>query len=117
MKTNKIIKQLFLSTIVLFLFNCKNTTKEENILPKESMINIFTAIHQLESEISTRNLTPDSAKLYYYAGEKEIFSKFDTDSSVVHKSFNYYLAKGEDLDNIYSQIVDSLGLIQTKNHR
>lgn len=110
-------KMKTISMLILFIsltLACSQADEDKTMLLKSKMISILNDIHIAESEIAIKNLPSDSARLYFYQFQKGIFEKHDTDSTTFNKSFKYYLSQGVLFDQIYGEVVDSLGLKESK---
>lgn len=106
-----------IATLILLIplfVACSQSEEDKTMLPKSKMISILNDIHIAESEITIKNLPSDSAKLYFYKFEQAIFKKHSTDSATFNKSFKYYLSQGVLFDQIYGEVVDSLGLKESQ---
>ena len=105
-----------ITTMIFFtvIMACSQNKEDKTVLPKSKMVSILNDIHLAEAKISVKNLPSDSAKLYFYQFEQEILNKHSTDSAAFNKSFKYYLSQGTLFDQIYGEVVDSLGLNESK---
>jgi len=107
---------LFGLAVLLFVASCTEKTEEapSYVIPRNKMINLMVDLHIVEASISTKNLPYDSAELLYSKFEKEIFKKHHTTDSMYRKSFEYYSANPETFNKMYTVIVDSLTMKESR---
>jgi hypothetical protein len=98
--------------ILLLLSACVEPEKPPAyLLSKEQMINILTDIHIAEAKVNMMNLRSyDSMQVLYRKLEGDIFKKYQVDTAVYNKSYQYYLENTKEMDEIYAALVDSLTL-------
>lgn len=104
----RLIIFLFLISI---LFSCEAEEEiPENLISKDSMVNILIDVHIAEGKTTQSGLPRDSALAYYRFLEDEIFEKYDIDSARYNMSMHYYTEQIDVLDEIYEVVLDSLNL-------
>lgn len=92
----------------MFLISCSKN--ESAKLSKDEMVDIIIRIHLAEAKVSNSYLPSDSALMYYKTMEDSIFGKYNTTKKVYDSSYVYYMKNIEEMDIIYSRVVDSLSL-------
>ena len=79
------------------------------------MVNVFVDIHLLEARIERMNLKPDSAvALYKFTVEKEVWNRNNVTEDVFKANHDYYLKDLETLNSLYTRVVDSLGVLESR---
>ena len=74
------------------------------------MSNILIDIHLLEAKINTLGKKGDTSFQIYDHFEKLILEKHGVDSSVFAQNLTYYMRHPGILENVYTNIIDSLVL-------
>ena len=91
---------------VLFFSACKPGIPKEIIQPKQMEKGLFD-IHIVDGYLS--NIPKqDSAKIIAAAYYKGIYKKFNIDSALYNKSLNYYYKNPNELNKIYSNVINNL---------
>lgn len=88
--------------------------KPPNLLSKEKMISFLIDLHLAEAKMSyigTKNA--DSTEMLFRHYEKYLFEKHQIDDSSYYQSYQYYLVHMDQLDEIYSAVVDSLNVMSS----
>jgi hypothetical protein len=99
---------IFLQVLVV---SCGTTEKKpEGILPKPEMVRILTDIYAAERKIEKIGLQPDTNKIIFENFERRIFEKNGTSDSLFKISFDYYVDRPKELQEIYTALVDSVSL-------
>ena len=111
------MKKYFLLINVIVGFACSSTVEQKEVIPSETMVELLTEIHIMEARVDKLRLPKDSSYMVYNTLEKEIFDKYHVTKNLYKESFQYYLAKPELLDKIYSIVVDSLNVIQKRGYQ
>jgi hypothetical protein len=101
----------FLIPLVLLYACAAAEEKPERLLSREQMVGILTDIHIAEAKANRTWLRSyDSLQLMYKAYENDVFKKHKTDSTVYRQSYKYYLEHMQEMDEIYTAVVDTLSL-------
>ena len=97
---------------LILLFACAETEeKPERLLTKEQMVGILTDIHIAEAKANRTSLRSyDSLQIMYKAYENDVLKKHKTDSTTYRQSYKYYLEHMQEMDEIYTAVVDTLSL-------
>ena len=81
----------------------------DNLMPESRMAEILTEIHLAESRVSRLGLgSADSSNIVYKRLEKQIFQKFQVDTSAYNKSYVYYSSHPSQMETIYKHITENL---------
>ncbi len=88
--------------------------KPANLLSKEKMISFLIDLHLTEAKMSYIGVQKsDSVEMLFRNYEHYLFEKHDIDDSVYYQSYQYYLSHMNQLDEIYSAVVDSLSVLNS----
>lgn len=91
---------------------CSSDDSQKAVLTQEEMVNILIDIHLAEAGVQDMRLVPDSAAKIYSAEEKLIFKKHHVTDSNFIRSYNFYIEHSDQMEEIYSAVIDSLSLRQ-----
>lgn len=78
------------------------------LLPPEKMVSLLIELHTLEARTENTGLTPDSSRVLFRQEQKKVYWRHEVSDSAFTQSFRYYAVNGEELNNIYRIVVDSL---------
>lgn len=85
----------------------------EDLIPIDTMIPLLADIYYTEALVQEhRYRNQDSARLYYYSLEEEIYQQFDIDSIQFRKSLDYYTRDLEQSQLFYDALIDTLSYRQ-----
>lgn len=79
-----------------------------DLLPKEQVVSLLADLHILESQLEGTRLSPDSARALYLTQQKQLLWQREISDSTFHRSYRYYSIHGQDLDDIYGLVIDTL---------
>ena len=105
------VKRFFLILFFTFIFlSClKKNEVPQGVLPIPKMAHILLEIHLAESKVNSFRLTTmDSVASLYKTYEIHIFKKHKITDSLYRKSYSFYVAHPELMDQVYGIVVDSL---------
>ena len=101
----------FLYFIICIIVGCNSSSSPPDPLINELvMSNILIDIHLLEAKINTLGKKGDTSFQIYDHFEKLILEKHGVDSSVFAQNLAYYMRHPGKLENVYTNIIDSLVL-------
>ena len=83
--------------------------KPINLVPREQMAQLLADLHQLEAQVESSRLSPDSSRGLFLAQQKNLLWKYQVTDSAFQRSYRYYGIHGKDLNEIYAGVVDTLG--------
>jgi hypothetical protein len=83
---------------------------EQGILSHTEMVNSLMNIYIAERKIIALNLSLDSAGTIFEKMNGKVLDSLHVQDSVLRKSYNYYLDRPKELEEIYTALVDSLNL-------
>ena len=107
----QILKYPLLVCIIFLLISCNgDSNKPDQILSEDKMVNILIKIHLTEAKISNSLYPSDSALIYYKSMEDSIYHKMGIPKKDYTESYIYYMRNIEQMDRIYSRVIDSLSL-------
>jgi len=115
----RIYKSLFF-LVLLVLTACSSKQTPTDIIPKDRMTYLLTDLHVVDGSLYSAPQMPDSLYKYSMGAYTAVFQKYHTDSVQFKKSFTYYTANPDQLDEIYDNVlkivqarIDSLNKIKT----
>ena len=96
--------------MLLFLSCSENSKPPQDILGQEKMAEILVDIHLAESRVSKMNLhSMDSSVVVFNKLQKDIWAKYEVDSSLYNKSYAYYASNPEAMNSLYEIVTQRLG--------
>jgi hypothetical protein len=96
--------------IILGLSCCEKKQAPEGILSQDEMVAVMAELYIGEQKISTLGIKRDSLAQIFGVMKDRIFVKAGTTDSAFRKSLDYYMARPQDMEKIYTSLVDSLNL-------
>jgi hypothetical protein len=112
--TGKSIWLLFFA--LLFYSGCWKDKKSAQVLSKEQMVNALAKIYICEQKIYKLALGSDSSQEVFTKLKGRVFKEIGTSDSVFRKSYDYYMDRPQDLEQIYSALVDTLNLYEQRGN-
>lgn len=92
--------------------SCSSSENKKTVLSKDQMVEVLIDIHLAEAGVQDIRLKNDSSILVYRTQEKLLYKKHNISDSTFIKSYNYYIEHPDQLEEIYSAVIDSLSLKQ-----
>jgi hypothetical protein len=100
--------KLFYFFILVFVIGCNNIDTKLEILDAEKMKVILLDFHTVEANIANQKLSGDSLAKTYRKNYSSIFAKHKINAVLFKKSLHYYTNKPNELDEIYTEIIQEL---------
>ena len=97
----------------LFFSGLSCGTKKEpegRILSQREMVGTLIDVYIAEQKIQALNISRDSGEFLFKKMNAKVLEAKNVQDSVLKKSFDYYMARPKELEQIYSALVDSLNL-------
>jgi hypothetical protein len=109
------LRYLLTMTVVLFLLtfcaSCSEGDKEtQPVLTKPEMVAALTEIYISEQKVNRLGIPRDSAEREFERFKQVIFKKIGISDSIFKRSFDYYMDRPAEMEEIYTALVDSLSL-------
>ena len=98
------------------LTSCHQEEKKAGILSHEEMVKVMTDIYVAEHKVTRLALRPDSSRIVFEKMRSKVFDQAGVPDSVFRKSFDYYVDKPLELEEIYTALVDSLNLKEQRTN-
>jgi hypothetical protein len=96
-------------------FSCGEGDREASpILTKPEMVRALTEIYLSEQKINRLGIPRDSAEKEFERFKKVIFRNIGVSDSVFKRSFDYYMDRPKEMEQIYTALVDSLSLMEQR---
>lgn len=108
---------LLLPALLLTLAGCQRPEEAlppPDLLPKERLVAVLADLQQLEAQVESSRLAPDSARALFLAEQRAMHWRRQTTDSTLQRSYRYYGAHGKDLPEIYQAVIDTLKQRQKK---
>ena len=101
------------SVVVLMIFAMSCSDKRQvpqGILTHDQMVAVMSELYITEQKVSSMGLKRDSLEQIADVMKDKIFAKSGITDSVFRKSMDYYMDHPQELELIYTSVVDSLNL-------
>lgn len=98
------------------LSSCGDGSKktEQPILSHHEMVKTLTEIYLSEQKVNRLGVPRDSAEREFERFKKVIFGRIGISDSLFKRSFNYYMDRPQEMEQIYATLVDSLSLMEQR---
>lgn len=106
------MKKYFLIPLILLGSCIKPEPPPADIIPKDMMTHMLIDIHVAEAKVATLSHFPDSSNAYYQLYKAKVYKKYNVTPEKFQKSFDFYMGNVELMDDIYEEVIDSLGLME-----
>ncbi len=105
------VKQYTILMLVLIVVACgKRDNTPPGILKKERMVEVLGELYILEQKVIRLNLPRDSSDWVFTQLKQKLFETTGVSDSVFRKSLTYYLDQPQQLEVVYTTLIDSLNL-------
>jgi len=105
------MKNLFFLIATCILLACNGKVEPPvGLLPKEKMVELLIEIHIADAKAKQLRTNKDSIQIVFKELEKGIFSDHKVEDSIYYMSYDYYLRDNNEIESIYSAVIDSLSL-------
>lgn len=99
---------------IFLLAGCGRSKAPAGILKRDEMVATLIELYLQEERVIRVGVTRDSAQILFNHLRPKLFQKWNVPDSVFKKSYDYYNARPEELQEIYDIVIDSLSLRQQK---
>jgi len=89
---------------------CQDNEHSKEVLSHEEMVKVLSELYITEEKINRLGLPHDSAAKVFDYFHSKTFDKLGTTDSTFKRSLNYYMERPEEIEKIYSVMIDSLNL-------
>jgi hypothetical protein len=96
--------------VITLLVACAGKPSHKNILSKQEMVKVMEDIYVGEEKVNRMGVAKDSAQRIFSVMASRIFQKAGVTDSVFKRSFDYYMDRPDEMEAIYSALVDTLHL-------
>lgn len=115
------MKKLTLLIVLSILLSCGNkengVDRDVDVLSKKEMIAVLIDMSVLEAHISINFLQPEVYSETMLKSAEVIFDKHKIDEETYLNSLNYYANRPDELNDIYTELIDSLQIALAKIQR
>ena len=97
--------------LLVMVTSCWDGDREaQPVLSHAEMVTTLTEIYISEQKVNRLGLPRDSAEREFERLKKSMFNKLGISDSVFKRSFDYYMDRPKEMEQIYTALVDSLSL-------
>ena len=97
--------------LIVFAFSCSDKRQApQGILTHDQMVTVMSELYITEQKVTTLGLKRDSLEQIADVMKDKIFVKVGVTDSAFRKSMDYYMDHPQELELIYTALVDSLNL-------
>jgi hypothetical protein len=93
---------------------CQRENTPSGVLSKKEYAEYLVNVYIAEAKLNTYAITPDSAMALFQPFEASLLQKLGKSDSVVQKTNQYYMAHPDQLEEIYTAVIDTLNLLEQK---
>lgn len=110
------IRLLLLLVMIAGLILACSKKESEGILTKDEMAAMLVEFYLREARMKTATINEDSAAVIF-SHIRQVFSKkTGFDESMIDRSYNYYLARPAELQQVYTRVIDTLALREQRGY-
>lgn len=111
------IRFFTISCVLLTLATaCQNSSsRPKDVLPRREMVRVLMEIYLAEAKISRMGIAGDSSDRVFKIYREKVFDHTQVSDSVFRRSFDYYRERPQDMELIYTALVDSLNLREQRS--
>jgi hypothetical protein len=102
------------SGMFIILLSCGNDNEAKPVLSHDEMVGALAEIYIAEQKVNRLGIPRDSAEREFARFKTTIFKKVGTSDSVFKRSFDYYMDRPKEMEQIYTALVDSLSLLEQR---
>lgn len=106
----RILKQSLMIMVTLILAASCGDKRPPGILSEEEMVQVMEELYISEEKINQLALSRDSAKQIAAVMDRRVFRDAGLTDSIFRKSFDYYMERPQQMERIYTALVDTLQL-------
>jgi Domain of unknown function (DUF4296) len=101
--------------MLILCCSCNDSDRnDKDILTREQMVKALTEVYLAEQKINRLGLPRDSAEREFDHFKQLVFEKIDVSDSVFKRSFDYYMDRPNEMEIIFTALVDSLSLMEQR---
>jgi hypothetical protein len=105
---------VLLLSLTAFFPSCEKESVPDGVLTKDQMVHLLIDFYVAEEKVNSMKLPADSSKALFELMEQKVLEKSAVEDSVFFQSFNYYIDRPKEMEQIYTAIVDSLQLMEQR---
>ena len=98
--------------ILLLAVSCgdREGTPPPNLLSREKMVSMMAEMYVVEEKATRLELPSDSSKKVFDLLKTRLYAKTGVADTTFKRSFDYYMSRPQDMELIYTALVDTLNL-------
>jgi len=105
---------IWMLIILFFAAGCQRGKTTSGILTKQEYAEYLVNVYVAEAKLNTLAITPDSAMMLFQPFEQSLLEKYGKSDSVIQRTYQYYLGHPEQLEQVYTAVIDTLNLMEQK---
>ena len=109
---------ILFSFFLLFFASCRDEiagkSKPDGLVPKDTMVMLLKDLTLLESHVQVKYQQVSVFKETMRASGNEILKRYQMNESRFERSIDYYMSRQTEMQEIYSQVLDSLNRLAGK---
>ncbi len=103
-----------LPVIIGLMFSCGQTDKPADVMSKPEMVKAFMEIYVAEEKVNRLGVQRDSSVIVFDSLRVRIFEKMQVKDTVFKTSLLWYTDHPQEMQDIFTALVDSLQLREQK---
>ena len=100
--------------VLIFTVGCRGDKTPPGILNRKDYAEYLVNVYVAEAKLNTYAITPDSAMKLFVPFERSLDNKFNVSDSVIQETYRYYLAHPDQLEQVFTAVIDTLNLREQK---
>jgi hypothetical protein len=103
-----------LPVVIGLVFSCGGTERPVDVMSKPEMVKAFMEIYVAEEKVNRLGMPRDSSMVVFDSLRVRIFKKMQVKDTVFKTSLSWYTDHPQEMQDIFTALVDSLQLREQK---
>lgn len=104
-----------IASVVTLFYSCKEKEEREDVLSKKEMVQVLSQIYVIEDKVNRLSLDRDSAQVVFNELMIRLRDSTGVSDSVLKRSLKYYTDRPDQMQEVYTALVDSLNLREQRS--
>lgn len=105
---------IYMLIVLALAGGCRTEKTPPGVLNKKDYAQYLVNVYVAEAKLNTLAITPDSAMKIFQPFQQSLVKDFNTSDSVIQKTYQYYLAHPDQLEQVYTTVIDTLSLMEQR---